>query len=181
MRRLWTASFLITALAMTWPATANAQAYLSVGAGATTGGDANGSRPTYGGAFGYDAGLVGVEGDFGYTVRLANEEGTYGDNVRTLMGQVLIGPRFGQWKVFGSVGGGLIGAVGQISHVFTTDDEEAVNVFGMTAGGGAMTSINDHFGFRFDAKYVRALEADVEHSDERLSFIRAGAALIWKF
>jgi hypothetical protein len=182
MRRVWTAILLAAALAVTWPVDAAAQgAYLSVGPGATTGGIANGSRPTYGGALGYEAGFFGIEGDFGYTARIANEEGTYGDNVRTAMAQVLLGPRLGRWKVYGSAGAGLIGAVGQIKHVFTANDEEAINILGMSAGGGIMTAINDRFGFRVDAKYFRGLESDIEDGDDKPTFIRIGAALMWRF
>jgi opacity protein-like surface antigen len=183
MRRLWTVFLVIGAMVTLWPAAAAAQGpYLSVGAGVTTGGIANGARPTYGGAIGVDTtGLFAVEGEFGYTVRIANEEGTYGDNVRTLFGQVLVGPRLGRARVFGSAGGGLIGAVGQAKHVFTADDEEAVNVFGFSVGGGVMTNINNRLGFRVDGRYFRALEADTDDPDDKLTFIRIGAALMFRF
>lgn len=181
MKRMCAVVFVMTLGAVMWPIGAAAQPYLSVGGGITASGIANGSRPTYGGAFGVDGDFFGVEGEFGYTPRMANEEGTYGDNVRTVMGQILVGPRIGSIRVFGLAGAGLIGAVGQFKHIFTTDDEQAVNVFGYNFGGGILIDASDRFAFRVDGKYFRALESDVENSDDKIKFIRIGAALVWRF
>lgn len=181
MRRLCAGVCGGVTLCLMFSVTAAAQPYLSVGGGLTTSGIANGSRPTYSGAFGVDGDFVGFEGEFGYTVRIANEEGTYGDNVRTVMGQILVGPRIGSIRVFGLAGAGLIGAVGQLKHIFTTDDEQAVNVFGYNFGGGVLIDASDRFAFRIDGKYFRALESDVENSDDKIKFIRVGAALVWRF
>jgi hypothetical protein len=168
------------ALLLAAAAPARADVYLAAVFGSSMGGILDGSKTTYGGQLGIlGPGMIGVEGDFGYTTKV--KDGSGGDNFRTLTGALLIAPKFGSDRLrpYASVGGGLIGAVVEMKHVFIGDDTvESATV--VTAGGGLFAYLSNQIGIRLDARYMKAM-LDTDLEGDKSHFIRVTGGLVIKF
>jgi hypothetical protein len=183
------ALLLAAAFSVLWAAPARADFLICPGIGIAAGGIVrDGAKPTYTaqiGLFGTGA-PVGFELDYGYTMKARG--GHHTDNFRTLGAAVLIAvPRIGsdRWRPYVAVGGGVIGAVSRVRHLyaFGSDEVEASGVAGI--GGGLFGFLSSHVGIRVDARYFRALIDDEgDHGGgETVSphFIRASAGLVIRF
>jgi hypothetical protein len=167
---------------------AHADTMLSAHAGKVFGGDLNDSRTTYGGALTFMG-----DGAFGFEVEGAITPDFFGDaddflgenNVTTLMGNILLGSRFGEsGRVYASVGGGLLKSrVEDIDEFFEVDSTD----WGATAGVGAMAFFGGgNLGLRGDVRYFRNLgdpepdnEFDIDFGD--LDFWRATAGVTFRW
>src|SRR5579871_2127844 len=168
------------ALMVAAAAPARAQGFVSATVGAATSGLVTHTAITYGGDLGYwSQGLLGFEGEYSYSAKTRG--GDVGDNIRTVMADLLVGPKVGDGKlrVYGAVGGGLIGAVGHFSDIFKTGGT-AQNDPGINVGGGVSGFLSDHWGFRGDVRYV----LDVKKPNDgrnRPHFTRFGAGVVLRF
>lgn len=163
-------------------APARADVYIAAAFGASMSGVLDGSKTTYGGQFGIlGPGMIGIEGDYGFTAKVKGGHG--GDNFRTLTGSVLIAPMMvGSEKVrpYFSAGGGLIGAVTEMKHIFASDDTvESATV--VTAGGGLFAYLSNQIGIRLDARYMKAMVDPPDFEDAKSHFIRVTGGVVVKF
>lgn len=165
-----------------------AETMLSGHAGQVFGGDLDTSRTTWGGALTFMGdGAFGFEVEGGYTPDFFGDTALIGNNnVSTLMGNILLGARFGQThpgRVYASVGGGLMKTrVDGIDEFFNVDRSD----WGVSGGAGAMAFFSDHLGVRGDVRYFRNLgdpepdnEFDIAFGD--FSFWRGTGGIVLKF
>ena len=165
----------------------HADTMISAHAGKVFGGDLDESRTTYGGALTFMG-----DGAFGFEVEGAVTPDFFGDeddflgenNVTTLMGNILLGTRFGDsGRVYASVGGGLLKfRVEDVDQFFEVDSTD----WGATAGAGAMGFFTENLGVRGDVRYFRSLgdpepdnEFDIDFGD--FSYWRGTAGIVLKF
>src|SRR5579862_2100294 len=151
-------SLLLCGLVLTLAAApAAAQGFLSATVGRAMGGLMNPADLSAGGSLGFwSKKSLGVEGDLGFVRNIAGPKSL---NARTICVDVLFGPRIkkGAWRPFGLIGGGLLGAVTQVSDVFQFSSSKVENHFALQAGGGVDGRLMKHLGVRIDVRYVRDL------------------------
>ncbi len=124
--------------------------------GATFGGDAPVSEPSWGVAVGgMGGGVIGVEGEFGYTPDFFGTGGNVtSSHVVTLMGNLMVGAPVGAVRPYVTAGVGLIrqhtevNAAGLLTNITSSD-------FGFDAGGGARFMLSRHVGIRGDVRYFK--------------------------
>jgi hypothetical protein len=143
----------------------------------------DGAKVTFGGQAGViGAGPVGFEVDYGYTAEIRGGDGH--DNIRTFSGILLVAPRqFGseRWRPYGAIGGGVIGTVTELSHIFAPS-EEVENKAVLSAGGGILGFLSNRFGVRADARYFHAmLDSDDENFPVESHFIRISGGVVIRF
>lgn len=175
MRLLLSAAFVLaTAQA------AAAQAFLSIGTGVAVAGPVGGTHPTHLGAIGTFGGFAGFEAEYGFTVHMLGGEGI-GDHYRTASGQLMLGPKIGRFHPYGSIGGGIVGAVGMFKDIFSIDRE--FNVLAASAGGGVFVPLHGSLSVRGDARYFRALTNPKNTPAElpKITFVRVSGSLVWAF
>jgi opacity protein-like surface antigen len=154
--KLTLALLLVGALALLAPSPARADAFVTPFIGATFGGDAPASEPTYGVALGGMAGgIFGIEGEFSYTPNFFASSGDHSDShVLTLMANLLVGAPLGAFRPYVTAGAGLI----RQHNEFTVSDiltDISSNDFGINAGGGARFMFGEHVGIRADLRYFK--------------------------
>lgn len=165
----------------------HADTMISGHAGKAFGGDLNDSRTTYGGALTFMGdGAFGFEIEGGYTPDFFGDADDFlgENNVTTLMGNILLGSRFGEsGRVYASVGGGLLKSrVEDVDQFF----DVSRNDFGVSGGVGAMGFFGNNLGVRGDVRYFRNI-GDPEPDNEfdidfgSFSFWRGTAGIVLKF
>jgi len=136
--------------------------------------------------FGVSGGKLGAIGggefEFGYAKNFFGDAPGVDTSVLTLMGNVIIGPKFGFIRPF------VLGGVGLIkSHVELTTGSllDSSNNFGWDIGGGVMIMFGDHVGVRGDVRRFQSFQNQTilgfSLADEKLSFNRATAGLVLGF
>jgi len=147
MKRLVVAcACLVTVL---WPAQASASWFLGLGAGVVKSDSLEGTPATYTGQLGKvaDEGIMGFELDFGY----ANQTDAIG--TRTFEASLLVGPKVGRFRPYGSVGGGIIGAVTRFTDIFRVSGTRPNDPLA-SFGGGVFVDLSSKFGVRFDVRQM---------------------------
>ena len=177
------------ALALT-PTTAGAQGFISPFIGFNYGGDSGCPTATNcedkHSNFGVSGGKLGPIGggelELGYAKNFFGEAPGVDTSVLTLMGNVIIGPKFGFVRPF------VLGGVGLIkSHVELTTGSllDSSNNFGWDIGGGVMFMFGDHVGVRGDLRRFKSFQGreilGFTLADEKLTFNRATAGLVLGF
>lgn len=154
--KLTLALLFVGALGLLAPSAAKADAFVTPFIGATFGGDAPVSEPTYGVAIGGMAGgIFGVEGEFGYTPNFfGHGNDVTSSHVTTLMGNLLVGAPLGPIRPYVTIGAGLIRQQSDlsVSGILTNITS---NDFGINGGGGARFMLTDHVGVRGDVRYFK--------------------------
>jgi opacity protein-like surface antigen len=180
---------LLSLLGAALPEAVRADVQITPYAGVAFSGDAGGDARTYGGSLAFMGDVVGLELDGAYTSDFfgpGDFEGfTTDDNVTTLMGSLVVGPRFadGRGRLYGTLGAGLVK-----TRVRDEDDffEVDSNDFGFSAGAGLSYFLGEHIGLRGDVRYFRDLQ-DPERDDEfdvdigDLDYWRGTLGLSFKF
>jgi opacity protein-like surface antigen len=179
----------IGVLALT-SAPASAQGFISPFIGFNYGGDSGCPTATNcedkHSNFGVSGGKLGAIGggefEFGYAKNFFGDAPGVDTSVLTLMGNVIIGPKFGFIRPF------VLGGVGLIkSHVELTTGSllDSSNNFGWDIGGGVMIMFGDHVGVRGDVRRFQSFQNQTilgfSLADEKLSFNRATAGLVLGF
>jgi hypothetical protein len=165
----------------------HADTMISGHAGKVFGGDLNASRTTYGGALTFmGGGAFGFEIEGGYTPDFFGDANDFlgNNNVTTLMGNILLGSRFGEsGRVYASVGGGLLKTRAEDVDQFF---DVSRNDFGVSGGVGAMGFFGNNLGVRGDVRYFRNVgdpqpdnEFDIDFGS--FSFWRGTAGIVLKF
>lgn len=158
------------ALALGLPGTAAADVVLTPYAGATFGADAEESSAQYGAAVGFLGDLVGFEVDASYTPDFFDFAGPDRDtNVTTLMGNLMLGPKFGDndHRLYVSTGAGLMKTrVQDVDDFFDVDR----NHWGMNAGGGVIVNLGQRVGLRGDVRWFRDLQDDEADNEFDVDF-----------
>ncbi|MDE3154828.1 MAG: outer membrane beta-barrel protein [Acidobacteriota bacterium] len=133
---------------------ARADTFVTPFLGATFGGNAPSSQPSWGVAIG-GGGLIGVEGEFGYTPDFFGSGGNVSaSHVITLMGNLFVAAPAGPVRPYVTAGMGLIrqhtelSTAGLLTNI-TSDD------FGIDAGGGARFMLTPHVAIRGDLRYFK--------------------------
>jgi hypothetical protein len=132
-----------------------------------------------GGAFGFE-----IEG--GYTPDFFGDANDFlgNNNVTTLMGNILLGSRFGEsGRVYASVGGGLLKTRAEDVDQFF---DVSRNDFGVSGGVGAMGFFGNNLGVRGDVRYFRNVgdpqpDNEFEIDFGSFSFWRGTAGIVLKF
>jgi opacity protein-like surface antigen len=173
------------------PHAAVAQGFASPYIGYNFGGDAGCPQITgcedknlnIGVGFGSWGTVFGAEFDIGYAKDFFGETPAYSSSVLTLMGNVLVGPRFGPVRPYGTAGLGIIKTNVDFTAggLLATDN----NHFGWDIGGGLVIHFNDRVGLRGDIRHFHAFQdasfLGVSFGDTKLDFGRASGGLIFTF
>jgi opacity protein-like surface antigen len=127
--------------------------------------------------------VIGSELEFGYARDFFGEIPNVSSSVLTLMGNVMLAPRFGPAQPYALVGLGLIKTNVDFSAAGLL--ETSNNHFGWDVGGGLMIFFSDNVGIRGDLRYFHAFQ-DLEVlgiglGSTKLDFGRAGAGVIFRF
>jgi len=171
---------LATVAAISAPAVARADGYVSPFIGQNFGNNSGDGRVNFGADAGWmGAGVMGFEVDFGYAPNFFGDQGVFGANSETsLMGNIIVGvPVGGQHglgvRPYGTIGAGLLRTqiTPAIGNAFG-DNEAGVNL-----GGGVMGYFSDHVGIRGDVRYFRNLTGDSVVNDFNVDF---GAFHFWR-
>jgi opacity protein-like surface antigen len=128
--------------------------------------------------------VLGAELEFGYANDFFGDTPGLSSNVLTLMGNVMLAPRFGPAQPYALVGLGLIKTHADLnaSDLLDTDN----NHFGWDIGGGLMVFFSQHVGVRGEIRYFHAfqdLDGIITFLGEstKLDFGRAAAGLVFRF
>ena len=191
VRRLIATSALAALFLFGMSGTVSAQSFISPFIGYNFGGDAgcpeisdceNKTR-NLGVAFGSVGNVFGAELEFSFIDNFFGEIPGASSNVLTLMGNVMLAPKFGIVQPYGVVGLGLIKSHAEFSVAGLLDSDN--NDFGWDIGGGMIVYFGQHFGVRGDIRYFHAFpDLDIlglSLSDAKLDFGRVSGAAVFKF
>jgi opacity protein-like surface antigen len=181
---------LILVLGMASPSFA--QGYISPLIGFDFGGDSGCPEVTscedknlnLGVAVGALGGFFGTELEFAYAQDFFGEIPGVSSNVLTVMGNVMLAPRFGPVQPYGLIGVGLIKSRTDLNVGDLSDTDN--NDFGWDVGGGLMVFFNDNIGVRGEIRHFHAFQdftAFFLEVDEqtKLDFGRAAAGVVFRF
>jgi opacity protein-like surface antigen len=134
-------------------------------------------------AVGALGGFFGTELEFAYAQDFFGEIPGVSSNVLTLMGNVMLAPRFGPVQPYGLIGVGLIKSRTDLNADLLDTDN---NDFGWDVGGGLMVFFNDNIGVRGEIRHFHAFQdftAFFLEVDEqtKLDFGRAAAGVVFRF
>ena len=127
--------------------------------------------------------VLGVELELSYARNFFGEASARSSSVLTLMSDVLLGPRIGPVRPYGT------GGIGRIkTHVDFTPAallESDNNHWGWNIGGGVMIFPTEHVGVRGDMRHFHAFQdlnvPGLPLENTKLDFGRASAALVLRF
>ena len=128
--------------------------------------------------------VLGAELEFAYTDQFFGETPNQDSSVLTLMGNVMLAPKFGPVQPYGLGGIGLIKSSVDLTLSGIVNEDN--NQFGWDAGGGLMIFFGSHFGIRGDVRYYHSFQALKFlglpiPSDAKLDFGRAAGGVVFKF
>src|SRR5262245_53779329 len=128
--------------------------------------------------------ILGAELEFGYTDQFFGESPNQDSSVLTIMGNIMLAPKFGPVQPYGLGGLGLIKSDFNLSLSGITN--EANNQFGWDVGGGVMIFFSKHFGIRGDIRHYHSFEALKfiglpVPADSKLDFGRVAGGVVFKF
>jgi opacity protein-like surface antigen len=178
------------ALTFVSPSASHAQGFISPFIGYDFGGDSGCPEVTdcedrnlnLGVSFG-SLGLFGSELEISYARDFFGEIPGVSSSVLTVMGNVMVAPRFGPVQPYGVIGLGLI----KTNVEFSTEDllEFDNNHFGWDIGGGVIVYLGQHFGVRGDIRYFHSFRdldiLGITIGETKLDFGRASAGVVLRF
>lgn len=172
-----------TIAAVSAPALAHADGYISPFLGTNFGNNSGNGRANIGvGAGWMGAGVIGGEFDFGYAPNFFGSEGTFGSNsVTDLMGNLIVGIPVGGTRgpgvrPYATIGLGLLrthvsGPAIDGARSFSDNDA------GMSVGAGVTSYLSDRLGLRGDVRYFRNLKDTSAVNDFNIDY---GAFHFWR-
>ena len=185
-----TVLFVVLTLAIA-PGAAYAQGFISPMIGYDFGGDSGCPEITgcedkklnIGVSAGTLGSVLGAELEFAYAKDFFGDIPGVSSSVLTLMGNLMLAPKFGPVQPYGLIGLGLMKTNVEVSAASLLDSDD--NHFGWDIGGGLMIFLGDHFGLRGDIRYFHAFQdleiLGVSLGDTKLDFGRAAAGVVLKF
>jgi opacity protein-like surface antigen len=127
--------------------------------------------------------VFGAEFEFAYIPSFFGEIPGVSSSVLTVMGNLMLAPKFGPVQPYGLVGLGLIKTRTELS--LPAFLESSNNHFGWDVGGGLIIYPSQHFGIRGDVRYFHAFQdleiLGITLGDTKLDFGRASAGVVFKF
>ncbi len=127
--------------------------------------------------------VFGAELEFGYAKSFFGEVPGLTSNVLTLMGNVMLAPKFGPVRPYALAGLGLIKSRAELTGTGLLESDN--NQFGWDVGGGLMGFFGEHVGIRGDIRYFHAFQElpffGLSLDGQKLDFGRATAGLVFKF
>jgi opacity protein-like surface antigen len=128
--------------------------------------------------------ILGAELEFAYTDQFFGESPNQDSSVLTVMGNVMLAPKFGPVQPYGLGGVGLIKSAFDFTLSGITNEDN--NQFGWDVGGGLMIFFSKHFGIRGDIRHYHSFQALKLiglplPSDTKLDFGRAAGGVVFKF
>jgi opacity protein-like surface antigen len=173
------------------PLSASAQGYVSPLIGYDFGGDSGCPEITncedrnlnWGVSVGSLGSVVGSELEFAYAKNFFGEIPDVSSSVLTLMGNVMLAPRFGPAQPYWLIGLGLM----KTNVDFTTSSllDSDKNHFAWDTGGGLIVFLGPHVGVRGEIRYYHAFEdlevLGIAIGNTKLNFGRAAAGLVFRF
>jgi opacity protein-like surface antigen len=191
LRRVMTAGAAAALLLFGMSSAASAQGFISPFIGYDFGGDSGcpeisdceDKAVNFGVAFGSVGNVFGAELEFAYIDSFFGETPGISSSVLTLMGNVMLAPKFGPVQPYGVFGLGLIKTHAEITAPGLLESDN--NDFGWDVGGGIIGYFSPHFGIRGDLRYFHAFR-DLEIlglalSDAKLDFGRVSGGVVFKF
>lgn len=178
-------------IAVIAPSGAHAQGFLSPLIGYDFGGDSGCPEITgcedknlnIGVSVGSLGSVVGTELEIAYANEFFGDIPDVSSSVLTLMGNVMLAPRFGAVQPYGLIGLGLVKTNVEFSTVSLLDSDK--NHFGWDIGGGLIVFANSHIGVRGDIRYFHAFQdleiLGIALSETKLDFGRAAVGLVFSF
>jgi opacity protein-like surface antigen len=173
---------------------ASAQAFVSPFIGFNFGGDSGCPEVTtcddknlnLGVSVGSLGNFIGTELEFAYAKDFFGDIPGLSSNVLTLMGNIMLAPRFGPAQPYALVGVGLIKTHADLNATDLLDTDN--NHFGWDVGGGLIAFFSQNIGVRGEIRYFHAFQ-DLEGivtlapfgEATKLDFGRAAAGLIFRF
>jgi hypothetical protein len=171
-------------------APASAQWFVTPYGGGNFGGDTPDKKFNLGAGIGFlGAGKFGFEADFGYSPNFFDSSNSINfdsksSNLATVMfNGIVAAPPHMAFRPYGSAGlGWMKSSINDVAGAFNVSS----NNLGMNAGGGFIAQFNDHVGWRTDARYFRAVNANNNNNDFNVAFgnfdfWRATAGLTFTF
>lgn len=168
-----------------------AQSYISPFIGYDFGGDSGcpeisnceSKNLNWGASVGRLGALFGSELEVGYASEFFGDAPGVSSSVLTIMGNLMLAPRFGPAQPYLVTGLGLIKTNVEVTPSGLLETEN--NHFGWNLGGGLIGHFSEHVGVRGDVRYFHAFQ-DLEIlglpiADSKLDFGRASAGLVLKF
>jgi len=188
--RSFTGAIVVALLLLVSPA-ASAQGFVSPFVGYDFGGDSGCPAITacedrnlnIGVSVGSLGAVLGSELEFAYARDFFGEIPGASSSVLTLMGNIMLAPRFGVAQPYALVGLGLIKSRVEFSAASLL--ESSNNHFGWDVGGGMIVFLGRRVGVRGDIRYFHAFQ-DLEVlgiglGSTKLDFGRAAAGLVFRF
>ena len=191
LRRVITTGALAALLLLGVTSAASAQGFISPFIGYDFGGDSGCPEITdcedkainFGVSFGSIGKVFGAELEFAYIDSFFGETPGISSNVLTLMGNIMLAPKFGPVQPYGVFGLGLIKTHAEITALGLLETDN--NDFGWDVGGGIIGYFSDHVGIRGDIRYFHAFgELDIlglTLGEAKLDFGRFSGGMIFKF
>ena len=134
-------------------------------------------------SFGSIGSVMGAELEFSFVDNFFGETPGTSSNVLTLMGNVMIAPKFGIVQPYGVAGLGLIKTHAEITA--TSLLESTNNHFGWDLGGGMIVYVGSHVGLRGDIRYFHAFQdldlLGLSLGTTKLDFGRVAGAILFRF
>ena len=127
--------------------------------------------------------VIGTELEFAYARDFFGETPGVSSSVLTLMGNVMLAPRFGPVQPYGLIGVGLIKSHVELDVADLLESDN--NHFGWDVGGGLMVFFGEHVGIRGDIRYFHAFQDLVPilgdlGEETKLDFGRASASVVFR-
>ena len=128
--------------------------------------------------------VFGTELEFAYAKNFFGDIPNTSSSVLTLMGNVMLAPRFVVVQPYGLIGLGLIKSHVEFSAVSVLESNNN-NHFGWDVGGGLIIFLSDHVGIRGDIRHFHAFDdfevLGIGVGNTKLDFGRAAGALVFRF
>lgn len=127
--------------------------------------------------------IFGGEAEVAYTPDFFGEAAGLSSRTLTVMGNVMLGPKAGPVRPYILAGAGIMRPHFELrtASVLTMDD----TVLGYAIGGGVFAFLGDHFGVRFDLRYLHSFPdviiAGVPLPSEKLNYSRISAGFVIQF
>jgi opacity protein-like surface antigen len=185
----------IAAIALlTWmavPVSAAAQGYISPLIGFDFGGDSGCPEITncedrnlnWGVSAGSLGNVVGSELELAYAKNFFGEIPGVSSSVLTVMGNVMLAPRFGPVQPYWLIGLGLMKTHVDFSTASLLDSNK--NHFAWDTGGGLMVFFGRNVGIRGELRYFHAFQdldiLGITLANEKLDYGRAAAGVVFRF
>jgi opacity protein-like surface antigen len=127
--------------------------------------------------------VLGAELEFAYAKDFFGDISGVSSSVLTLMGNLMLSPRFGPVQPYGLIGIGLLKTNVEFTGASLLDSDD--NHLGWDVGGGLIVFLGNHFGLRGDIRYFHAFQ-DLEIlglslGETKLDFGRAAAGIVLRF